>query len=291
MYRTRILTGLLAASILCAYSQEPVTISDSSKAIAAVAVDQATGADTTHPPADFVDVDKEPVVITKKEPVYPALALKAGMEGRVWVKIWVDKSGLPHQAIILKSDQEIFNAPALDAAMQFRFTPASLKGNPVDVWVSVPFRFKLAEKKEPQKAPPDTVYGKVPRPIIDFLRQVLEGSAPDTARVSALLTAKAEAIAGGYLKPLRQAIEEQRQGKESIEQRGEGWSSSRTGWQTTDGAAILLPVPRKQAKINLRITTRSLFSRPHRGSGRLPTGTRGGGVGSTPCTVQLYFAP
>jgi TonB family protein len=220
MYRTRILTGLLAASILCAYSQEPVTISDSSKAIAAVAVDQATGADTTHPPADFVDVDKEPVVITKKEPVYPALALKAGMEGRVWVKIWVDKSGLPHQAIILKSDQEIFNAPALDAAMQFRFTPASLKGNPVDVWVSVPFRFKLAEKKEPQKAPPDTVYGKVPRPIIDFLRQVLEGSAPDTARVSALLTAKAEAIAGGYLKPLRQAIEEQRQGKESIEQAG-----------------------------------------------------------------------
>jgi protein TonB len=99
------------------------------------------------PPADFVPVEKEPVPIKKVEPKYPELAMRAGLEGKVWVKIWVDKEGKPKQVVVLKSDAEIFNEPAVEAAKQFVFTPAYMNNGPVAVWVSVPFKFKLADKK------------------------------------------------------------------------------------------------------------------------------------------------
>jgi protein TonB len=99
------------------------------------------------PPADFVPVEKEPVVIKKVEPKYPELAMRAGLEGKVWVKIWVDKEGKPHQVVVMKSDAEIFNEPAVSAAKQFLFTPAYMNNGPVAVWVSVPFKFKLADRK------------------------------------------------------------------------------------------------------------------------------------------------
>lgn len=103
--------------------------------------------DEDAPPADFVPVEKEPVVVKKVEPRYPELAMRAGLEGKVWVKIWVDKEGKPKQVVVLKSDAEIFNEPAIEAAKQFVFTPAYMNNGPVSVWVSIPFRFKLADKK------------------------------------------------------------------------------------------------------------------------------------------------
>jgi len=99
------------------------------------------------PPPDFVPVEKTPEVVKAVEPKYPELAMRAGLEGRVWVKIWVDKEGKPRQAVVLKSDAEIFNEPAVSAAMQFVFTPAYMNNGPVSVWVSIPFKFKLADRR------------------------------------------------------------------------------------------------------------------------------------------------
>jgi protein TonB len=112
-----------------------------------VAVQQDIKIDDDAPPADFVAVEKEPVVVKKVEPKYPELAMRAGLEGKVWVKIWVDKEGKAKQVIVMKSDAEIFNEPAVEAAKQFVFTPAYMNNGPVSVWVSVPFKFRLADKK------------------------------------------------------------------------------------------------------------------------------------------------
>jgi periplasmic protein TonB len=110
-------------------------------------VQQDIKIDDDAPPADFVAVEKEPVVVKKVEPKYPELAMRAGLEGKVWVKIWVDKEGKAKQVVVLKSDAEIFNEPAVEAAKQFVFTPAYMNNGPVAVWVSVPFKFRLADKK------------------------------------------------------------------------------------------------------------------------------------------------
>ncbi|MCL4538262.1 MAG: TonB family protein [Bacteroidetes bacterium] len=95
------------------------------------------------PPPDFVPVEKEPQIIRGAKPEYPDLAQRAGIEGRVIVKIWVDREGKPRKAIVLKSDAEMFNKPAVDAAMQHRFTPAIMNQGPVAVWVVIPFTFQL----------------------------------------------------------------------------------------------------------------------------------------------------
>jgi protein TonB len=98
------------------------------------------------PPADYVPYEKAPEPIKQVTPKYPDLATRAGLEGTVWVKIWVDKEGKARKAVVIKSDAEIFNQPAVDAAMQWVFTPAMMKNGPVSVWVSIPFRFKLTGK-------------------------------------------------------------------------------------------------------------------------------------------------
>jgi TonB family protein len=96
----------------------------------------------TEPP-DFVPVDKMPVPITTMQPEYPEVARRAGVEGTVWVKLLVNKNGIPTKALIQKSDAEIFNSVSIFAAMQFRFSPAFINGEQVSVWASIPFRFKL----------------------------------------------------------------------------------------------------------------------------------------------------
>jgi TonB family protein len=236
-----ILTTILVLGTFTAYSQEPAPAGDSVAQFAAVTPAGAVQDDTTKPPADFVDVDKEPVVIAKKEPVYPALALKAGMEGKVWVKIWVDKTGKPREVVIIKSDADVFDGSAMEAARQFRFTPAYIKDKPVDVWVSVPFRFKLAEKRETDKTVTDTVWGKFPRVIMKFTREVLEGGSPDSDIVNALVLHGAQSIANGYLRPLVLALREQGEGKHTIEEPGRKAAFS-TGGMADDGRSGYLVV-------------------------------------------------
>jgi TonB family protein len=97
------------------------------------------------PPPDFVPYDKAPEPIEQVKPKYPDLATSAGMEGTVWVKLWVDEMGKVAKAEVTRSDAEIFNQPALDAGKQWLFKPAMSKGKPIAVWVSVPFRFKLTD--------------------------------------------------------------------------------------------------------------------------------------------------
>jgi periplasmic protein TonB len=99
------------------------------------------------PPPDFVPVEKTPEPIKKPAPVYPEIARRAGVEGTVWVKIWVDKEGKAKKAQVIKTDAELFNQSAIDAAMQWTFTPAVMNNGPVAVWVSIPFKFKLNQAR------------------------------------------------------------------------------------------------------------------------------------------------
>lgn len=91
----------------------------------------------------FIPVEKEPVPVKKVSPVYPEIAKRAGVEGRVWIKALVDKEGKVRRAVVLKSEAEIFNQVSLDAVAQWVFTPALMNNGPVTVWVVVPFTYHL----------------------------------------------------------------------------------------------------------------------------------------------------
>jgi protein TonB len=95
------------------------------------------------PPPDFVPYEQPPMVVKRIEPKYPEIASRAGIEGTVHVKMWVDKEGKVRKVVVLKSDAELFNEPAIEAGMQWVFTPAMQHDGPVSVWVAVPFKFRL----------------------------------------------------------------------------------------------------------------------------------------------------
>lgn len=95
---------------------------------------------------EFIPVEKEPYIDLaelKKKIKYPEIARRAGLEGRVVVRVLVGKDGKPVKAVIEQSDNEVFNQAAIEAIMSSIFTPAIQNGEPVAVWVSIPIDFKL----------------------------------------------------------------------------------------------------------------------------------------------------
>jgi len=73
---------------------------------------------------------------------YPALALDAGIEGKVTVKVLIGSEGE-----VLKvgsiTGPDVFFEEVRNKSMLLQFTPGLQNGKPVKVWVSVPFNFKL----------------------------------------------------------------------------------------------------------------------------------------------------
>ncbi|TAL69700.1 MAG: energy transducer TonB [Bacteroidetes bacterium] len=97
-------------------------------------------------PWEFVAVEKEPYIdLTElqKKIVYPEMARRAGIEGKVVVRVFVGKDGRPTKTIIEASDNELLNDAAKSAIMKSVFTPAIQNGSPVSLWVSIPINFKL----------------------------------------------------------------------------------------------------------------------------------------------------
>jgi TonB family protein len=87
--------------------------------------------------------DKAPEAKTMVQPKYPDAATKAGTEGSVWTKVSIDETGKVTKVVVTKSEAEIFNQAAIDAAMKWEFRPAMKDGKSVATEVSIPFKFKL----------------------------------------------------------------------------------------------------------------------------------------------------
>jgi len=94
-------------------------------------------------PEMFFAFDTYPQVIQSAEPVYPELARKAEVEGMVVVMVTIDEKGRVIKAWIARSDAQILNQAALEAAYKFKFTPAYQRDVPVKATISIPFRFTL----------------------------------------------------------------------------------------------------------------------------------------------------
>jgi len=93
-------------------------------------------------PAPEDECTSAPQVVRAPQPQYPDSARQAGLQGKVLIKALLNKKGEVTQVEILESDAEIFNQPVLDAVTQWLFTPALQAGQPVCVWVTIPFLFK-----------------------------------------------------------------------------------------------------------------------------------------------------
>lgn len=99
--------------------------------------------DETVPEIYIPGIEKFPVPVYNPPPKYPEISRRSGIEGTVFIKMWVTKEGKVKQAEIIKSTSNIFDESAIEAALLWKFTPAIMNNGPVSVWVTVPFKFRL----------------------------------------------------------------------------------------------------------------------------------------------------
>ncbi len=83
--------------------------------------------------------------------VYPELARKAGIEGRVFVKAYINEKGIVEKTEILKGIGAGCDEAAMKAVKETKFIPAKQRGKPLKVQVSVPILFKLSNGEESKK--------------------------------------------------------------------------------------------------------------------------------------------
>ncbi|MBU0707139.1 energy transducer TonB [Patescibacteria group bacterium] len=97
-------------------------------------------------PEDFYAFDTAPEVILSVPPVYPDMAREAGAEGRVEVRVRIDRDGRVTHATINKSEAcELLESAAIEAAFQWLFKPALQRDVPVPVYIVIPFNFDLKQ--------------------------------------------------------------------------------------------------------------------------------------------------
>ena len=99
-------------------------------------------------PTYFVAVEEMPEPIggikaIQEKIVYPEIAKRAGVEGKVYVLAFVDESGSVTKAQVLKGIGAGCDEAALDAVQKTKFKPGKQRGKPVKVQVSIPIIFKL----------------------------------------------------------------------------------------------------------------------------------------------------
>lgn len=92
-----------------------------------------------------VELDRPPVMIAMDQPEYPAIAKRAGVEGKVLLHILVDSGGRVAEVRIETEDNPGFGfgKSAVRAARSAVFGPAIANRQPVRCWVAIPVEFEL----------------------------------------------------------------------------------------------------------------------------------------------------
>lgn len=96
----------------------------------------------------FVVVDKQPEPIggletIQKNVTYPEIAKRAGIQGRVFVKAFIDENGNVIRTEILKSAHQVLDSSASNAVLKTKFIPGEDKGKKVKTIVTVPIQFSV----------------------------------------------------------------------------------------------------------------------------------------------------
>ena len=110
------------------------------------------------PPPPEQDAGETPIFVAYDEPpepiggfaaiqgklIYPEIARKAGVEGRVYINVLIDERGNVIDTKVLKSlGNNGCDEAAIAAIRAVKWKPAKQRDKPVKVWVGIPVVFKL----------------------------------------------------------------------------------------------------------------------------------------------------
>ncbi len=84
-------------------------------------------------------------LIRKVQPVYPAAAKAAAIQGIVDLETDISKEGVPLEIRVVSSPSEDLSESALDAVRQWHYRPTLLNGNPVEIVTDVVVNYTLSK--------------------------------------------------------------------------------------------------------------------------------------------------
>lgn len=78
------------------------------------------------------------------KPAYPLALRDLGVSGVVWLRVWVDTTGIPREIELAKgSGYRLFDEAALRAVQHWRFVPAKYEQQSLASWVEFAVRFEI----------------------------------------------------------------------------------------------------------------------------------------------------
>lgn len=115
---------------------------------ATATISASTVADSIPSPYDSVQVDTEAsLVIAPKQIVYPEIAKKLGLEGRVFLRLLIMPDGsVSPRSFIEYSDAALFDSSAMQAFRSATWKPAMREGKAIPFWIKMPVLFSLNER-------------------------------------------------------------------------------------------------------------------------------------------------
>lgn len=128
----------IAAAVVMAFGMQAAVANTASKA-------EIAEADTTEV---YTVVDEMPEMIGGNSSLYgkiryPRAAVRAGVEGRVFIQFVVDKDGNVRDPKVLRDIGGGCGEAAIEAIKEVKFTPGRLNGEAVNVQYSMPVTFRL----------------------------------------------------------------------------------------------------------------------------------------------------
>jgi len=115
----------------------------------------ALAQDAEPSPDEFIDVEKEATALNmdeiKGKLQYPKKCRMMNIEGKVMVRALIGQDGLIVKHIIRESPHDLMTQEVERVLYSLRFSPAVQNGEPVLLWVTLPFDFKLVGRKKRSK--------------------------------------------------------------------------------------------------------------------------------------------
>ena len=78
-------------------------------------------------------------------PNYPFNLRRIGISGIVTVSCLIDEKGGVQDIRVVKTSNEQFSQPALDAVLKWKFKPANKGGVPVPLRINIPIQFNIKD--------------------------------------------------------------------------------------------------------------------------------------------------
>jgi TonB family protein len=97
---------------------------------------------------DINNLDSEfiithPKLISRSAPFYPSEALKNNLEGRVGMKLLINKDGRVIKTSIEKSSgHSVLDNAAIEYSNKLEFSPAIANKKPINIWISMVFDYR-----------------------------------------------------------------------------------------------------------------------------------------------------